>query len=99
MGSAERVQGGMFSAEVDTAVELCSFEMEPGTTEVLIIDYDLTHFVNIDAEINFPEEEGIIQIESFGVHLNGDGMICFGLRIDAVLDKIRNCISFDNLSR
>jgi hypothetical protein len=29
----------------------------------------------LQAEINFPEAEGIVQIENFGMHLNVDGTI------------------------
>ena len=52
---------------------------------MLIIDYDLSHFINIDAEIKFPEDDGIIQIESFGIHINADGLVCYGLHIEVSL--------------
>ncbi len=33
----------------------------------------------LQAEINFPEAEGIVQIENFGMHLNVDGTIMWVL--------------------
>jgi len=99
LGSSERVQGGVFSAEIDDSPAECQFEIPSGSTEVLIIDYDSTHFVNIDAEINYPEDPGIIQIESFGIHINCDGLVCYGLHLEAVMDRIHEKITLDHLAR
>jgi len=43
--------------------------------------------VNFEAEINYPEEEGIVQVENFGMHLNVDGTTCYGMHIEAILDR------------
>ena len=34
------------------------FNVPPGLTEVSILDYDFVHFINFEAEINYPEEDG-----------------------------------------
>ena len=34
-------------------------------TSIVIVDFDLVRFINFEAEINFPEEEGTIQVEHF----------------------------------
>ena len=36
--------------------------MPPGLTEVNILDYDLIGCINFEAEINYPEDEGIVQV-------------------------------------
>jgi hypothetical protein len=33
---------------------------------VRIVDFDFTKFINFEAEVAFPEEEGVVQIENFG---------------------------------
>jgi hypothetical protein len=38
-------------------------------------------------------------VEEFGMHLNVDGTIIYGLKIDAIDDKIATNISVDKLSR
>jgi hypothetical protein len=54
---------------------------------IAIIDFDSVKFVNFEAEINCPEEEGTIQVETFGIHMNVDGSIIYGLKIDAIEDS------------
>ena len=36
-------------------------------TKVVVKDYGLDHFVNLEAVIDLPEEEGIVQIEKMAV--------------------------------
>ncbi|KAF1788654.1 D-isomer specific 2-hydroxyacid dehydrogenase, NAD-binding domain conserved site 1 [Phytophthora cactorum] len=75
------------------------FEVPPGLTEVRILDYDPVRYINFEAEINFPEDDGIVQVENFGIHLNVDGTIFYGIKVDAILDKRADRISVDLLSR
>jgi hypothetical protein len=44
---------------------------------------------SFEAEVHFPEEEGIVQIEHFGVHCRDDGTVLYGLTIEAILDNNR----------
>jgi WD repeat-containing protein 35 len=71
----------------------------PGLTEVSILDYDFVHFINFEAEINYPEEDGIVQVENFGMHLSVDGTIIYGVYVDAILERQHDDISLDHLSR
>ena len=32
--------------------------------------------LNGQADIYFPEDQGVVQIENFGIHLNADGACC-----------------------
>ena len=49
------------------------FEMEPGATAVSILEFDQSEYLNFEAEVHFPEDEGVLQVEQFGVHVNEHG--------------------------
>ena len=45
------------------------------------------------------QDPGIIQIESFGIHINCDGLICYGLHLESVMDRVHEKITLDHLAR
>lgn len=55
--------------------------------QVSILDYDEPRYVNFEAEVNFPEEEGIVQVENFGVHIHEQGFLAYGLVVDGIMDR------------
>ena len=85
LGALDRCQGGLFTAMVDKSPTDTKFNVPPGLTQVTILDFDFVHFINFEAEINFPEDDGIVQVENFGMHLNVDGTIVYGIKVEAVL--------------
>ncbi|KAJ0395757.1 hypothetical protein P43SY_005674 [Pythium insidiosum] len=99
LGSMDRCQGGLFTSLIDDRPTDTQFEVPPGLTQVRILDYDPVRFINFEAEINFPEEDGIVQVENFGIHLSVDGTIFYGIKVDAILDKRADRVSVDLLSR
>jgi len=100
LGSSERVQGGFFTSQVDQNPDSSEFiGISEGLTEVNILDFDETAYVNFEAEVHFPEEEGIIQIENFGIHINDEGFINYGLRCEGIMHAVQDYLSLDNLSR
>ncbi|CAE7263685.1 unnamed protein product, partial [Symbiodinium sp. KB8] len=99
LGSTERVQGGFFTALIDEDETGTKFEVEPGLTSVDILDYTLTKHLNFEADIHLPEEAGIVQVETFGVSINADGTVFYGMQLEAVMDRIKDNISLDHLSR
>ena len=99
LGAADRCQGGMFTGALDSDPTSTSFKVPVGLTSVTILDYDSTKFINFEAEINYPEDEGIVQVENFGMHYNVSGMILYGLLVEAILDRKADDISVDMLSR
>lgn len=99
LGALDRCQGGLFTAMVDDSPTDTQISVPPGLTQVTILDFDFVHFINFEAEINFPEDDGIVQIENFGMHLNVDGTIVYGVKVEAVLDRGADDISLDHLSR
>lgn len=74
-------------------------QVPPGLTKIQILDYSITQYVNLEADIYFPEDQGVIQVENFGVHLNADGSVLYGMQIEAVMDRVKDGISLDHLSR
>ena len=99
LGANERCQGGYFTSTVDQDSTATQFEVPTGLTQVKVVDYDLTRFTNIEAEVYYPEEEGIVQIECFGIHARLDGTLVYGMLIESVMDRILENISLDNLAR
>ena len=103
LGASERVQGGFFSKDYDENPEDTVWQGNAdGLTAVNILDWDETSYVNYEAEVHFKGRElrsGIIQVENFGVHVHESGAVCYGLRLDAVMDRIGHGISLDLLSR
>ena len=64
LGSAERVQGGFFSSEVDDDPEETVWNGHAdGLTAVNILDWDETSYVNYEAEVHFKgRAEGVVQV-------------------------------------
>jgi hypothetical protein len=99
LGALDRCQGGLFTAVIDEQPTSTQFKVAPGLTKVKILDFDYVHFINFQAEINFPEDSGVVQIENFGIHLNSDGTIIYGLYIDAIQEHTSEHIGIDTLTR
>eukprot|EP01047_Picozoa_sp_COSAG01_P007043 COSAG01_NODE_260_length_20041_cov_15.896249_1_plen_908_part_00 len=101
LGSNDRVQGGFFSKDYDEAPEETVWQGNAdGLTQVNILDWDETSYVNYEAEVHFKgRSPGIVQVENFGVHVHESGQVCYGLRLDAVMDRVGEGISLDLLSR
>ena len=99
LGAKDRCKGGMFTDEVDRDGESTDVKTATGLTEVSIIDaHPVTH-INLEAELQYPEEEGIIQLENFGIHLSHNGGILYGLKFEAVHDRTGDDMSLDLLAR
>ena len=58
-------QGGFFTNMVDEEPTKTSFAVPPGLTQVKVLDYNFVNFINFEAEINYAEEEGIVQVRVF----------------------------------
>lgn len=100
LGSSERVQGGFFTNVVDPDPDSSEFVgSNEGLTSVDILDFDDTGYVNYEAEIHFPEEDGIVQVENFGINCNADGFIMYGMECNAIMHAVKDGLSLDNMSR
>ncbi|RLN60583.1 hypothetical protein BBJ29_002846 [Phytophthora kernoviae] len=99
LGSLERCQGGLFTSELDTAPTSTSLCVDPGLTKIAIVDFEFDAFTNFEADIYAPAEQNVVQIESFGMHLHGDGSIVYGMEIDATMDRSADFLCVDHLAR
>lgn len=99
LGSTERCQGGFISPSIDDKSAGTQIEMHPELTSVDILDYTLTNHINFEAEINFAVDSDAVQIETFGVSLNAEGTCFYGLQVESVMDRIKDNLSLDHLSR
>lgn len=99
LGSLERCQGGLFTSELDAAPTSTTLAIKPELTKITIVDYEFDTFTNFEANLYAPGQDGIIQIESFGMHLNGDGSIVYGMEIDATMDRSADFLCVDHLAR
>jgi hypothetical protein len=75
------LQGGFFTALIDNDSSGTKFEVQPGLTSISILDYTLTKHVNFEADIHLPEDEGVVQVETFGVSMNADGTVFYGMQV------------------
>ena len=99
VGSTERVQGGYISNVIDGDSSGTALELSPELTSVEVLDYTQTNHINFEAEIRFREEPGVVQVETLGVSMNAEGTIFTGLQLEAVMNRIKDNISLDHLSR
>ncbi len=99
LGAMDRCQGGFFTNMVDTDPTKTSFDVPPGLTQVSILDFDFIRFINFEAEIGYAVDEGIVQVEEFGMHLNVDGTLIYGMFIEAINERHAESVSVDHLAR
>jgi WD repeat-containing protein 35 len=101
-GAAERCKGGMFSAGAGSKSkpDSASLELSPGLTQVNVLDYDYGKGINFQAHIEMPfSGDDIVQLEELGVHISVDGLCSFGMRIEALQDRLADAINIDQLAR
>ncbi|MHA1221922.1 MAG: hypothetical protein ACTSSG_01220 [Candidatus Heimdallarchaeaceae archaeon] len=67
-------------------------------TKVLVKDYGLDSFVNLDAVIDLPEEEGIVQIEEMAIFISKDGSVIYSLELDEI-EQSNSYMSIDKITR
>lgn len=99
IGALDRCQGGILTSQIDVSPTDAHFKMPVGQTQVRILDYDFVRCINLEAESHFPESPGIVQIEHFGMHLNCDGCLVYGIKVDAIMNRASNDVPIDYLAR
>ena len=99
LGVKDRTAGGYLTPEVDMKSSETALTMPSGLTRVHIDSYHESQFINLDAEVEFPEDDGIIQVEHFGLRYQRDGVTLYALKIEAVMDQVLKDVSLDNMSR
>lgn len=64
-----------------------------------VLDYLMSQHINFLADITTPEDDGIVQIEEFGVHVHFDGTVMYGLEVNSVMESLEHSLSMDKLAR
>jgi len=99
LGANDRVKGGYFTSTIDTNSTHTVLEIPVGLTKVTVNSCDMAQWINIEAEVEYPEDEGITQVENFGIRYQRDGTTLYGLKLEAVMEAVLDDISLDNLAR
>lgn len=99
LGTRDPIKGGSFCETTDECSIETNLEVPPGLTQVNINSHNKSHFVNLEAEVFFPEDEGIVQVEQIGIRYAVSGSTLYGLKVEAVQDRIMDTISLDNIAR
>ena len=99
LGGRDTCKGGMFTSERDVNTHHMHLRTTTDVTTVKIIEaHDINH-INLEASIHYPEEEGVVQVEAFGIHLNKTGGALYGMKIEAIQDRVQDNIPLDLLAR
>ena len=92
----------MFSAgesKQSAAVSGNSFEASPGLTSIRVLDFEFGKFINFEADIRYPESEGVVQVEFFGINMNASGCVTYGMRMEAIGIHIADRVQLEGISR
>jgi hypothetical protein len=92
----------MFSAgdsKQSASVSGNSFEASPGHTSIRVLDFEFGKYINFEADIRYPESEGVIQVEYFGINMNANGCVTYGMRMEAIGVHIADRVQLEGISR
>ena len=93
--------GHTLASETETDEMTCaaSVALKAGLTRARVLDWDAGSFVNLQADVHFPESPGIVQIEEFGMHISADGLVLTGVKLEAIMERRADHVSLDDLAR
>ncbi len=97
LDASKRVKSAMLTEYKDKDPKGTIFEASPIHTAVEILDFVEHRFVEFNSHISYPEQEGIEQMENFGVRIDYFGRIIYGLQLKDI-NGDRN-ISIDRITR
>ncbi len=99
LGADQRCQGGYFTSMIDSRPTDTCFSLPAGLTKVKVLDFDPMKFINFEADLYYPEEAGILQVENIGIHVNVDGSVLYGVTMEAIGQRSCSSMSLDCISR
>ncbi len=83
---------------IDQSPDVPIFTSKGKHTKVLVNDYELDSFVNLEAQIDLPEEEGIVQIEEMAIFISKSGFVVYSLDLREIEGQ-NSYMSLDKLTR
>lgn len=60
-------------AVTDESTSSSCLKLSAGLSRVLVLDFEESTFLNLQTHIHFPEDDGIVQVEEFAMHVSVDG--------------------------
>jgi hypothetical protein len=64
-----------------------------------VLDFEHGKYINFEADIRYPESEGVVQVEYFGINMNANGCVTYGMRIEAIGIHIADKVQLEGISR
>ncbi len=83
---------------IDQSPDSPTFQSKGKHTKVVVKDYSLDNYVNLEAIIDIPEQEGIVQIEEMAIFVSKAGFVVYSLSLKEI-DGKNTFMSLDKLSR
>lgn len=83
---------------IDQSPDSPTFQSKGKHTKVVVKDYNLDNYVNLEAIIDIPEQEGIVQIEEMAIFISKAGFVVYSLNLKEI-DGKNTFMSLDKLSR
>ncbi len=94
----KRVKSSMITAFRDNTPAGTQFRTGAHQTAIEILDFHPSRYIKFNAQVYYPEEAGITQVERFGIYINSTGKIIIGMKIDSILGK-KDLFSIDTITR
>ena len=93
-------QAGLVSAHVDHSPASTVFDVAmSGMCAIFPMDYVRSTMANFESKVYLPEDPGVVQLENFGIHLHSNGEVIFGVKVESVMDKVKDHIPVDLIAR
>lgn len=99
LDSIHRRRGHIVTALKDESPKELTFKDDGVSCKVVVEDYDSSEYVSFRAQLNFPEDEGILQNEEISGNINSWGRVVYGADLISVEGSQDNWISLDVLTR
>jgi hypothetical protein len=64
-----------------------------------VLDFEFAKYINFEADIRYPESDGVVQVEYFGINMNASGCVTYGMRIEAIGIHIADRVQLEGISR
>nr|MDO8110346.1 hypothetical protein [Candidatus Sigynarchaeota archaeon] len=81
----KRVKSSMITAFRDKTPAGTQFRTGANATEIDILDFHPSRYIKFNAQVYYPEEAGINQVERFGVYINHSGKIILGMKVEGIM--------------
>ena len=93
-------QAGLVSAQVDHSPASTVFDVAmSGMCAIFPMDYVRSTMANFESKVYLPEDPGVVQLENFGIHLHSNGEVIFGVKVESVMNNVRDNIPIDLIAR